>query len=400
MNPTPQQSPAGTHPHVRVVNGDVRPLGPRVSRAAGLLLALTSLMFIAFVAPAFALTFDPRLVISDDNMRATYSMSAADIQAFLDSRPGMLKTYNTPSHALVLFGPMGPVKSAAQIIFEAAQAANINPRVLLVMLQKEQSLIERAPAKGQYTLDWAVGMGCPDTGSRKVQYQGFGNQIWWAAQKLSGYGEVVGAYGYPWYPGKPVPGTVSGIAGFVPGNLATFKLYVYNPSVGGNTSFWTIYVGYFGDPFASPKVRPVYRFFNFRTSTHFYTVSDAERYNVQRLYPTIYRFEGAAFSVNTTSPANVVPLYRFFNRRTGTHFYTASEAERAAVLQEWSAIFRPEGVAYNVSVTPGSGAPVYRFYNMRTSTHFFTAAETERTMVLQRWPTIFRPEGIAYYLGN
>ena len=395
-----QQSPAGRQPHARASMSDRRPLDARVSRAAGLLLALTSLMLIAFVAPAFGATFDPHLVISDDNMRATYSMSAADIQAFLASRPGILKSLVTPSHAAVLGGAPGPMQPASQIIFEAAQGANINPRVLLTMLQKEQSLIERAPAKGQYTLDWAVGMGCPDSGPRNVLYQGFGNQIWWAAQKLSGYGEVVGAYGYPWYPGKPVPGTVSGIGGFVPGNIATFKLYVYNPSIAGNTSFYNLYVGYFGDPFASPSLRPVYRFYNVKTLTHFYTVSDAERYTIQRIYSKVFRFEGAAFSINTSSTANVVPLYRFYNARGGTHFYTASESEKDMVLRTWPTVFRLEGVAWKVSTTPGSGPPVYRFYNVRTSAHFYTASDAERAAVNAKWPTIFHDEGIAYYLGN
>ena len=40
---------------------------------------------------AFAATFDPELVISNDNMRHYDSMSASQIQAFLETQPGPLK---------------------------------------------------------------------------------------------------------------------------------------------------------------------------------------------------------------------------------------------------------------------------------------------------------------------
>ncbi len=37
-----------------------------------------------------------------------------------------------------------------------------------------------------------------------------------------------------------------------PANIATYKLYVYNPSIDGNTNFYNIYRARFGDPIGEP----------------------------------------------------------------------------------------------------------------------------------------------------
>lgn len=156
-------------------------------------------------------------------------------------------------------------------------------------------------------------------------------------------------------------------------------------------------------PVTVPKVVPneiqsVYRFYNKRTGTHFYTASADERAAVNAKWPTIFNDEGVAYTINTANPANNQPLYRFYNVRTGSHFYTASADERAAVNAKWPTIFHDEGVAYRVSTTPG-GTSVYRFYNMRTGSHFYTASVAERDAVNAKWPTIFHYEGVAFYLA-
>jgi hypothetical protein len=155
----------------------------------------------------------------------------------------------------------GSIAPASVIIYEACQSWKISPRVMLTMLQKEQSLITRTWLAPQ-TLNRAVGAGCPD--SRTNRYSGFGNQIWNGARLLDGYGEEGKTTGYvphPW-----APGMTNSFTGPVArtDNIATYKLYVYNPSIGakkpygelsrqscsGNANFWKIYWAYFGDPFA------------------------------------------------------------------------------------------------------------------------------------------------------
>jgi hypothetical protein len=68
--------------------------------------------------------------------------------------------------------------------------------------------------------------------------QGFGNQIWWGAQKQN-------KNALDWRPGayEPVDGTK-----VFPTNEGTFAQYRYTPHFSGVMSFWMIYWRYFGDP--------------------------------------------------------------------------------------------------------------------------------------------------------
>lgn len=71
-------------------------------------------------------------------------------------------------------------KSSAQLIYDTAQEFDINPQILIVLLQKEQGLIQDEwPLNVQYRS--ATGYGCPDTAACDSQYYGLTNQIRWAA---------------------------------------------------------------------------------------------------------------------------------------------------------------------------------------------------------------------------
>lgn len=386
---------------------------PRIRGAAALLLFVLVAAGIAAV-PATAAAFDPNYVVSDENFRAAGSMTAADVQTFLAaanpsaSTTMALKTLVTKDHN-------GVSKTAAQIIAETAVAWQLSPKVLLVTLQKEQSLLTRT-APSQTALDWALGFGCPDgvaVSDRDPAYKGFGTQLWLAAQRLNAYGEIAGYPGTPWNRTR-----VFSDHGFsaLPVNLATYKLYIYTPHVGypetsgtgalnythGNLLFWNVWnkwPAYLGDPLASPSSRPVYRFFNLKTQTHFYTASESERYSVATKLKATYRFEGPAYSVNTSNPANAVPLYRFYNLQKGSHFYTASENEKNDVIAKFPKTYRFEGAAYDVSLTPADAAPVYRFFNLKTGTHFYTASEAEKSSVIAKLASTYRFEGVAFYLA-
>ncbi len=144
---------------------------------------------------------------------------------------------------------------------------------------------------------------------------------------------------------------------------------------------------------------PVYRFYNTRTGTHFYTPSAAERDQVIARYPGTFVFEGVAYE--TKASRNTQALYRFYNKRNGSHFYTASTAERDTIRATLGAAYTYEGESYLVSPAYAPGkTPVYRFYNNRNGSHFYTASEQERASVAERWPGVYSFEGIAFYLGQ
>ncbi len=112
------------------------------------------------------------------------------------------------------------------------------------------------------------------------------------------------------------------------------------------------------------KPLPVYRFLNRRTNVHFYTASEAERRTVQTTLASTYSLEGVAYALDTSATANSSPLYRFFDRKRGVHFYTASEAEKDTVLTTLGDVYQYDGVVTYISLTPEPGTqPVYRFYN-------------------------------------
>jgi lysyl endopeptidase len=70
------------------------------------------------------------------------------------------------------------------------------------------------------------------------------------------------------------------------------------------------------------------------------------------------------------------------------------------VLTKWPTVFTYEGPQICVSATSSNAFPVYRFYNVRTSSHFYTSSDAEREMVRRTWPNVFRDEGVGFYVGN
>jgi len=177
--------------------------------------------------------FVPDTIISDANFRATRSMNAKQIQEFLQRQTGILARYRGSNHA-------GAMMSAAEMIEEAALAWNVSPKVILVTLQKEQSLLSRRNPE-QHALDWA--MGCGKMDSRTLpQFKGFGKQIWHGARILD---RNTSSFR---------PGIELRISGSVvrPTNASTHTLYRYTPHMRGNMSFWLIYWRHFGDPLADP----------------------------------------------------------------------------------------------------------------------------------------------------
>jgi hypothetical protein len=378
-------------------------------RAAAVIVA-SVLSMLAATAPAMAATFNPNLVISDDNMRADDSYTAADVQAFLNANGSALATRSFARH------DKGAAAPASTIIYEAARAWRISPKVLLVMLQKEQSLISYAgtnPVTLQYKFDWAIGMGVPDGSARNEAYRGFGNQLWYGAKRLDGYGEGKNGSTVPlWKPGLANGYTPKGVK---TGNLATYKLYVYNPSIGstppypvfprdpadkrefeGNTNFWIIYWRHFSDPFANPAMRIVYGFQDRKTGSYVYTTSPAEKYKMQGASKT-YSYRGTLASINTSGGVNPSPVYKFKNRKTGAYTYTISER----IKRQWLAQPRKlqyRGVAFTASTNP-AGRAVYRFKSRKNGGHMFVTSEAvKRTYLSKANRKKWRYDGVAFYI--
>jgi len=195
-------------------------------------------------------------VIADDQMVDYLSMSAARIQEFLNTQTGILKTY---------VGPDG--RTAAQIIYDAARTSQISPKVLLVTIQKESSMITKSvfntaaySGSVQYYLDWITFYGWCDTCSTGIS-KGFTNQVNATAAAFRRYLNLIASSGTSisgWGPGvtKSIPCITSDYASgrlictpgttlnITPTNAATSALYTYTPHPGGNYAFWLIWKGF------------------------------------------------------------------------------------------------------------------------------------------------------------
>ena len=153
-----------------------------------------------------ATSFDPDDLISDANFTAVDSFNESAIQSFLAAQSGILASYQAPDHN-------GVTRSASAIIWQAAEAWQISPEVILATLQKEQGLLSSASSSAS-ALEWAMGCGLPD-----AAYEGFGKQVWYGAESLHNDGQG-------WYAGIT---KVCGDGSVQPVDEASYALYCYSP---------------------------------------------------------------------------------------------------------------------------------------------------------------------------
>lgn len=186
--------------------------------------------------------FNPNYIISDSEILDYISMDLEDIQAFLNAKEGFLATYSCEN-------PDGEIMTAAEIIYDRAITNKVNPKFLLVLLQKEMSLIEdKDPTQRQ--LDWATGYGCPDGGGCNPRWEGFWKQINSASLQFRDYMDNPHLYTYKagetYTFTNPYSTIITETTVVTPANQATAALYNYTPHVyNGNYSFYKLWQRYF-----------------------------------------------------------------------------------------------------------------------------------------------------------
>jgi hypothetical protein len=274
-------------------SGSRPPLGRRIAVrlaavAAALALTVTGLTALAPAEPAAALSgsdFNPGNIISDAKFFNGQAMGAGDIQAFLNAKvPSCRSGYtclkswtettgSRPADAMC--GAYNGVanETAAQIIYKVGAVCGVSQKVLLVLLQKEQSLVtDTYPSAGQFRS--ATGFACPDTAPCDAEYYGFYNQVYKAAWQYKRYTNPPGTSAFfTWFPvGQTAnvryhPNAACGSSPVVIQNKATAGLYYYTPyqpnatalsnlyggqsdgcSSYGNRNFWRLYWDWFGNP--------------------------------------------------------------------------------------------------------------------------------------------------------
>ena len=270
---------------------------PGARSVGGLLAAALVLALAVVVAPVPALLgdtpqavaatagFDPGNIISDEVFFDGGAMTTAEVKAFLKAKnPACtsteatlpcLKSYsqNTPSMPKDAFcnaykGKNG--QNAAAIISKVAKACNVSAKVLLVLLQKEQSLVT-STAPTAYKYEHATGFACPDTAPCDPAFAGFFYQVYYGARQYQRYANdpvfswrTLGVNELPYHPNKSCGTVRVNIQ-----NKATLGLYFYTPYVPnaaalaagygevatgpgaecasyGNRNFWALFNDWFG----------------------------------------------------------------------------------------------------------------------------------------------------------
>ena len=194
--------------------------------------------------------FQAGYIISDYQMTDYTSMTEGEIQNFLWSKGRCYNTNfsgvgtrvnyfsdHTPpttwhvsnGHTVCLAEENMNGESAAHIIWQAAQDYHINPKVLIVLIQKETGLITD-PIPNSWDYQRTAGYGCPDTAACSEKYYGFKNQVRNAARLFRIVMDGNSSYypiGYNNIRYSPNPDCGSSVVYIQ--NLATSALYRYTP---------------------------------------------------------------------------------------------------------------------------------------------------------------------------
>ncbi|MCI0479914.1 hypothetical protein L0Y59_05195, partial [Candidatus Uhrbacteria bacterium] len=178
--------------------------------------------------------FDPNFILTDADIFDAEAFPYGRMVSFMRSKGALAD--------LMTVDIDGVPKPASEIVWRVSQSYRMNPKYLLALLQKEQSLVE-SPAPTARQLDWATGYGVCDSCSKDdpaIQaFKGFANQLEWAAKQhrekylmqLLTIGLTIGGQGA----GKTV--IIDGMS-VTPVNNATAMLYSYTPHLHGNLTLW------------------------------------------------------------------------------------------------------------------------------------------------------------------
>lgn len=287
-------------------------------------------------------------------------------------------------------------KTSAQLIYDTSQEFNINPQVILVLLQKEQALVNDTwPLAVQYRS--ATGYGCPDTAACDSAYYGLTNQVRWAATMFRAILNNSPTWYTPYVLGTNYiqynPNASCGGSNVVIENRATQALYNYTPyqpsqaaldagwgqvncGAYGNRNFYLYFNDWFGNSILSnlpgcqeatnTTIACIWQLYS-PGSAQFLTASNQLRDNL--FVQNSYQYIGRSFFGNVVSLPGNIPIYRL-TKPSGASFLTPSSVEYNSLV---SAGYTGNGIDfYAAPAGSNSGYPVYRLYKASTGVHIWT----------------------------
>lgn len=413
--------------------------------------------------------WDPGNIMSDAVFTNKNSMSVGQIQDFLNSKVPTCDTNgaqqseygggtraqwaaNASLHPIMgaFYPPFTCLKdysenglTSAKIIYNVAQQYQINPQVLIVLLQKEQVLVtDTWPSPTQYKT--ATGYGCPDTAGCDSKYFGLTAQLYWAATGFHAivantstwsnpYGSgtiwsasfILGNNSVKWHPDFWNNTTNSwenrcGSSVVNIQNRATIALYTYTPyqpnqsalnagyglgdgcGAYGNRNFYQYFTDWFNSTqipinCVGTEVQATYvrSFYNPRTFDHFYSAFDCDISFLERIG---YINEGAVFNTTPSTAAWSIPIYRYFNPTTGMHIWspTLSTPEQLALGN--TGYQQEAGIVFYVARSDMPNVtPIVSFYNPKTYLHVLGPQPSQQEINNLKVKAGYDFEGTAFY---
>lgn len=328
-------------------------------------------------------------------------------------------------------------ETTAQMLYKISQSCGINPQVLIVLLQKEQSLISDTwPWDIQY--DKATGVSCPDSYPAEwapyncdPDYLGFFKQMYYGAHRFKKYKANASNYNYKAGRNNTIywnPNANCGTSNVFIENQATAALYIYTPyrpndsalypnsgpqglyglgdgcSSYGNRNFWRMFSDWFGNTQRVPlpggceesvntAVDCVWRLRSIIDDQQYLLSSTGDRNFL--LDSGQYVFEGTYFYGNSKrapKPWNI-PIYRLI-KPNGSSFLTASTAERDYLK---TLAWVDKGIdfyANPASNTSNAGYAIYRMYSPTSGNHAWVTTLSQKNEYIQKG---YNYEGIAFH---
>lgn len=148
-----------------------------------------------------------------------------------------------------------------------------------------------------------------------------------------------------------------------------------------------------------PGLVPVYRLRR-SDGVYYWTtkLTDANFWNSQP-EPHRYAIEGIAFKVFkvATDIPNLIPVHLLV-QKNGDHFYSFENTEYTYWRDKEDSPFSYSGIYWYAANEPMMGAvPLNRFWIPENNSHFYTASEYEKSAIMKHKPA-WRYEGVSHYV--
>ena len=155
---------------------------------------------------------------------------------------------------------------------------------------------------------------------------------------------------------------------------------------------------------ATVQASPVYCFYSFFMRDHMWTASAEEKQQLEENFRTgkeTYQYQGIWGYAELAKTDWNMPVYRFWNKKTTDHFYTTSDSEKEQLekdLKSGKDNYVYEGIAWYVPQF--SDYPVYRFFDTASFNHYYTDDAQLKESLSKEYLAgtgTYRYEGVAWY---